>query len=883
MAGTSLALPLEAELLERAGATEELDDAYSHCRRGRGRLVFVSGEAGIGKSALVRHFCARTAGRARILWGSCDGLRTPRPLGPFVDIGAATGGALAEVTSAANKPHAVLEALLAQLGDGGETVMVLEDLHWADEATLDVLRLLGRRVERLRTVVIATYRSDELPPGHPLQITLGDLGTAVSVRRVRLEPLSPAAVAQLAEPFDADPEDLYAKTSGNPFFVTESLASGCTVLPPTVRDAVLARVARLGAEARELLEAVAVVPQRAEVALLEAVAGDRIGALDECLASGIVRGESQAVSFGHELARLVVDDAMNPLRRIALHRLVLDALRGSPTGAYDLARLAHHADAAGDAEAVLEFAPAAATYASDVGAHREAAAQLRRALRFAGTLPAAARADLLERLSFECYLTDQQSEAISALEGALECHRSVGDIRREGLGLCSLSARRWCAGDIPGAEHAATTAVSVLERLPPGPELARAYSTASGFAMNAEKVEPALAWGERAMALLEQFPDRQTLVFQLNNSGTIALLAGRSEGRDQLERSIALAREAGLEDHVGRGYIHLGWVGSRTRQTALIDRLDEGIDYCTERGLDLWRLYLICYRSRSDLDGGRWDAAAKAASFVLGQPDHSSLLRIVALTTLAVVRGRRGDPDPWSLLEEARAMVSPADSLQLLAPVAIASAEAAWLDDRPDRVREASDAALSLAMDLNAQWVIGELAFWRWRAGIDETCPPGAAEPFAVHISSGGGEQAAEGWRRIGCPYEAALALTDSDDVESLRRGHDELRQLGAGPALDRAARRLRSLGIGGMPRGPRSSTRENPAQLTNREVEVLALIRSGIRNADIARHLVLSPRTVDHHVSSILRKLDVKTRGEAAAAATRLGLDSDDGPPPAT
>ena len=243
MAGTSLALPLEAELLERAGATEELDDAFSHCRRGRGRLVFVSGEAGIGKSALVRHFCARTAGRARVLWGSCDGLRTPRPLGPFVDIGAATGGALAEVTSAANKPHAVLEALLAQLGDGRETVMVLEDLHWADEATLDVLRLLGRRVERLRTVVIATYRSDELPPGHALQIALGDLGTAVSVRRVRLEPLSPAAVAQLAEPFDADPEDLYAKTSGNPFFVTESLASGCTVLPPTVRDAVLARVA----------------------------------------------------------------------------------------------------------------------------------------------------------------------------------------------------------------------------------------------------------------------------------------------------------------------------------------------------------------------------------------------------------------------------------------------------------------------------------------------------------------------------------------------------------------------------------------------------------------------------------------------------------------
>lgn len=231
MVGTSITLPLEPELLERAGASEELEGAFSQCMLGRGSLVFVSGEAGIGKSALVRHFCARTAGRARVLWGSCDGLRTPRPLGPFVDIGAETGGALADVTTAANKPHAVLEALLAELGDGQATVMVLEDLHWADEASLDVLRLLARRADRLRTVVIATYRSDELPPGHPLQIVLGDLGTARSVRRVRLEPLSPGAVARLAEPFGVDPEDLYAKTSGNPFFVTESLASGCAVLP----------------------------------------------------------------------------------------------------------------------------------------------------------------------------------------------------------------------------------------------------------------------------------------------------------------------------------------------------------------------------------------------------------------------------------------------------------------------------------------------------------------------------------------------------------------------------------------------------------------------------------------------------------------------------
>src|SRR5207248_1837737 len=292
--------------------------------------------------------------------------------GPFVDIAARVGGHLGDVVAAGESPQAVFDVLLEELRTGGETVLVIEDVHWADEATFDILRMLGRRIERLGALVVATYRTDELPREHPLRIVLGDLATVTGVVRLRLEPLSPDAVAKLAAPDGVDAADLYAKTAGNPFFVTEVLASRSADVPATIRDAVLARAARLDASGRELLDAVAIVPQRADLSLLDAIASDALDALDECLASGMLCAEDHSVSFRHELARIAIEESINPLRRVALHRAVLRARRTPRDSSLDLARLAHHADAAADAEAVLEFAPAAAEYAAAVGAHREA-------------------------------------------------------------------------------------------------------------------------------------------------------------------------------------------------------------------------------------------------------------------------------------------------------------------------------------------------------------------------------------------------------------------------------------------------------------------------------------------------------------------------------
>jgi DNA-binding CsgD family transcriptional regulator len=863
------------KLLERDHELAALSGRLDAVRDERcGRLLLLGGGAGVGKTSLLRRFCAEQPSSTPILWGSCDALFTPRPLGPLLDIARLTGGELERIVED-GKPHQVATALMHELSTGTPQIVVLEDLHWADEATLDVVGILGRRIETVPALVVASYRDDELDSTHPLRLVLGDLATVRFVERTKLPPLSPAAVAELAGPHGVDPEELYRVTGGNPFFVTEALAAGTeTVLPSTIRDAVLARAARLGAPARELLEVVAIAPPQAELWLLEAVAGDSLANLDECLASGMLDSQPNAIAFHHELARLAIEDAITPHRRTALHKLALAVLAEPPAGQQDLARLAHHAEAAGDAEAVLRFAPAAGERAASLGAHREAAAQYARALRFGEYASPEQRAGLLERRSYECYVTDQAPEAIDALEHAIEHYRAVGDAPKEGVALAMLARRVWCNG-VGESKRIVLDAISILEGIPESRDLTVAYSTAASVAMNAEHAAETRTWGERALELARKFDDAESTVYVLNSVGTMEALRGMPEGFEKLERSLALARDAGLEDHAGRAFIHTAWAVMRTRRYDLLDRIEVGIDWCGEHGLDLWRLYLLAYRARIDLDRGRWEEAADAASFVLTHRRTAVLLKILALTVLGLVRARRGDPDHRRLLDEALELTEVANELQHVAPVAAARGEIAWLEGDFDAVARETRSCLELAQRCEAPWVIGELAFWRRQAGLEEDLSADAAEPYAAQLR-GEWQHAADLWMQIGCPYEAGLAIADADDEQMARRGLDELQALGARPAATIVARRLRERGASGLPRGPRPATRTNPANLTSREVEVLALVSQGLRNAQIAERLFVSEKTVDHHVSAILRKLGARTRMQAAAEAARLGIALD-------
>ncbi|MFZ0376852.1 MAG: AAA family ATPase [Solirubrobacteraceae bacterium] len=546
------------ELLERDEQLSALSAALADVSERRvGRLVLVYGEAGIGKTALVRRFCAHTVESVRVLWATCDPLFTPRPLGPLLDIARATDGELREQVQSSGQPYDVALALMEELEGRSPSVVVVEDLHWADEATLDVLRVCARRVDSVPALLVLSYRDDALHPAHPLRTMLGELPSALS-RRHELARLSRGAVARLAQTSTVDSDELYERTGGNPFYVTEVLAAGSERVPPTVRDAVLARAAGLSGAARDVLEAVAVVPQRTEVWLLEALVQRALDGLDECLESGMLRGEADGVAFRHELARLAIEEALTPHRAVVLHRRALAALAEPAIGSPDFARLAHHADAAGDADAALRYSPAAAEHAAAVGAHREALHQYARALRFAAGLSATRRAELLERLADEGFVTDMRDEALAALDEALAIHRDARKLVRAGDVLRLRARVKSDMGRTAEARIDLREATDILEQLPPGIELARTYAEQSCLALQAGDDDQTLAWGRKAIALSERLGgDTDTLAHALNTTGTVELARGDMGGQEKLERSLELARSAGELRYVAMGYINL--------------------------------------------------------------------------------------------------------------------------------------------------------------------------------------------------------------------------------------------------------------------------------------------------------------------------------------
>jgi DNA-binding CsgD family transcriptional regulator len=863
-----------AGLLERSSELSRLHECSKDtAERRRGHVVLISGEAGIGKTALLRQFRASLPRRFSVLWGTCDPLFTPRPLGALLEPAAEVGGELAILVDGDARPHEVAGAMLAELRGRAPSVLVLEDLHHADEATLDVVRLMVRRIESVATLLALSFRDDCLDRDHPLRLVLGELPGHNVAARLELTGLSRSAVRAMAEDSALDPDDLYVRTAGNPFFVTETLAAGGEAVPATVRDAVLARIARLSSAARDLLDAVAVVPQRAEVWLLEAMAGRGLGGLDECLRSGVLRAEADGVVFRHELARLAVEDALAPDRAVSLHRRVLEALGRPELGAPDLARLAHHAEAAGDGPAVLRHAPAAGEHAASLGAPREAQHQYLRALRFARNLSSEERVPLLERFSDHAYLSDQRAEASDAMTEVIATYRRAGDHVRQGDALLRRARLLSCIGRLPEATDDVRESVRVLELAPPGPELARAYGMLAGVSIDLDQ-EAALVLGARAIDLAERLGASAVLVYVLNTVGMIRLLLGEEHGRAQLERSLALAVQDDLATDAGRAFINLTTcLGLASRWPDAMEVIASGIEYCRERGLEAWVKCLLGLRAEAELALGRWEAATETAGAILAAPRDQILApRMDALIVLALVRARRGDPEYWPLLDEAHELVQNSGELEVLAAVAAARAEAAWLEGRPDLIAEETAEALTLAEHATAGRYAGKLCAWRRRAGLAAEAPSGALEPYG-QLLIGDWATAAGLFRDRGCGYEAALALTDSDEAGALRDALDEFRNMGARAAEVIVARRLRELGERGIPRGPRARTRANVAGLTSRELEVLPLLAAGLRNAEIADRLIVSPKTVDHHVSSILRKLDVRTRGQASAAAARLGL----------
>jgi len=864
------------DLLERASMLEELSDVLAATAAG-GRVVLLAGEAGIGKSALVKRFTERQSADARFLLGACDPLLTPRALGPLHDIAPQTGGRLAELLASGGPREAVFAAFLDQLARPPQPrVVVVEDAHWADEATLDLLVFLGRRLERTPAMLIVTYRDDELGADHPLRGVLGALPQGV-VHRMRPRPLSEAAVAELARRAGRPAAGLRGLTGGNPLLVTEVLAAGDAGVPMTVRDLVLARLAGLPANAQEVVRLVAVVPTRAELWLLEEALGPEPAAVERCVAAGLLVVGEEAVGFRHELLRQAVEGALSTLGRHQLHRRILRVLSEAQGRGVDIARLVHHARQADDAEAVLRYAPAAARQAAAVSAHREAVEHYRAALPHADRLPPPVRAELLEGYSFQAYLSGLAQEALEARQAALRIREAEGSSSEQlGESLRWLSRLSWWAGRRAEAEAAAARAIAVLERDEPGHQLAMAYSNQAQLDMLAYRTEAALAWGSRAIELARRLGDHEALTHALTNIGTARLLGGDPGGRVELEQGFQVAVATGLEDHAARALVNLASVALDFRDYRHArEHLDRALAFTVQHDLAGNAQYMLGMRARLRLEQGDWAGAEQDARAALAELEQrrQGPRAVDALVALGLLQARRGDPDANGTLEEAAARALPTGELQWIGLVAAARAEDAWLHGALDRT--ATEAAMGYALALRAghPWFAGELACWLWRAGALPEVPAVAAEPYRL-LLAGDWRAAADAWQALGCPYEQAQALALGDE-EAYLQALGLLDGLGARRTARRLRRQLRRRGNLRIPRGPNRATAANPAGLTGRQVEVLRLLAEGLTDAEIAVRLSLSAKTVGHHVSALLAKLGVGSRRQAAAAARRLGVVS--------
>jgi DNA-binding CsgD family transcriptional regulator/Tfp pilus assembly protein PilF len=854
-------------LVEREGFLTSLERLLDEALDGSGRLVFLGGEAGVGKTTLAAALAEAASGPV-VRRGCCDNVTTAEALGPILD-------ALPELSVAVDLETGASRFRLFQQVRGvlskSPMLLLLEDVHWADEATLDILRFLGRRLAGIRLLILATFRSEEVGGDHPLTVVMGDLAALPGVVRMQLPALTLNGVKKLLEDAGSalDAGEVYRRTSGNPFYVTEVVATGSGHVPATVRDAVLSRMSRLSAAAREIAGTASVLGRRADVSLLAETAGQPLAAIDECLTSGVLVAGDGVIGFRHELARLAVEGSLPQAQRAAVHARALAQL--TARGSADHRRLAAHAAGSGDRAAVLDHAPLAAARAARLGAHREAADQLRLALRY-HERPDPRRASLLDQLSYECYLTDQVSQARARGLEALAIYEQERDALSIGRSQRWLSRLSWFLAQNADSERYAAAAVATLEPLRPSHELAMAYSNLAQLRMLADDASEAIRWGTKAIELARRLGDREAETHALNNVGTALALAGDViEGRARLTQSLDLALADDAHEHAARAYTNLGSIGVSRRSFHEADRqLQAGIAYCTDRDLDTWRLYMSAWLADSLAEQGQYAAADQYLADIMRHPHLSPITQVSALPVAGVLAARRGG-DGTSQLDEALPIALQTGEPQRLVAVVTARAEAAWIAGRASDIAAEIDRAWPAAVAHPLPWNLGELCWWLRLAGDDRRIPAPVAEPFALMLA--GRHRAAAGeWRDLGCPLWAAYALAFSAETQDAQECLDILDHLGATAVRHAVLRGRHAQGLT-VPRGPRPTSRANPAGLTAREIEVLGLLTEGLSYAEVAERLILSEKTVGHHVSAVLRKLSEPTRARAVATAVRLGI----------
>jgi len=427
---------------------------------------------------------------------------------------------------------------------------------------------------------------------------------------------------------------------------------------------------------------------------------------------------------------------------------------------------------------------------------------------------------------------------------------------------------------IDEAEKCAKEAIQILQSLPSSKATAMAFSNMSQLKLFSVEIAECIKWGNLAIQMAREIKDDEILCHALNNVGAAQwkVPSSKEAGKILLMQSLDIALKNSFHEYAARAYSNIIFQSVEGKDYDLANRfLQDGIAYCEKMGLDSSQNYKLSLKARMLLETGNWDEAAAIAKNLLQNPEQPGTIKIGCLTILATVKIRRGDPDSLIPLQEAKTLAFKTKEYQRIIPVMIALLEYEWLTAKRAVTEEELKTCMDLIQKVTNVFQNCEIDFWLKKARNQEIGLPEMCEPYKL-LKEGKIEMAVNFWQVKGCPFQKAFALFEGAD-EDKKNALLLFQQLGANAVSERIKMEMRAGGIKKIPRGLRESTRTNPAQLTNRELDVLQLLQKGNQNKEIAGTLFISPKTAEHHISSILFKLDVKTRSKAISEAVRLGI----------
>jgi len=542
-------------LMEREDVITQFKQGAAAVARS-GKVILLNGEAGIGKTSILEHIRIELKNEYTFLWSGCDPLLTPQPYAPFKDIAEQLSPTLLPLFESGSSPSKINNALYKALElRTSPCIFIIEDIHWADNATLDLLKFIVRRISFIPCLLCVSYRSDELANNPSLSSMLSLIPSA-HVIRAALSPLSLSAVEQLTKNTKHDPQKLHEVSAGNPFFVSELLNSDDISnenIPVSVRDSVNARVANLAEHERAFLSTLSLIPYAFRLELIEYLFGDGANNIvmkceSRKLLQCNVKGDYR---FRHELTRLAIQSTLSMHVKKTEHARILDALINLGLS-NNLAWAVHHAQGARDAQLVLKYASQAAKYSADLGAHKEAASYYDKALTFVEHADAELAAILHEQWAYEVGLTMRMDQSVvDARRHAISIWRALNRQDKVAENLRWLSRLHWYRGEAERAEHFANEAIKHFESIAASSELAMAYSMRSQLDMLNDRNNDAIMWGNKALELEKTFPNPAVRAHALNNIGSALLLHGNESGKHYLEQSLEVA-QAQLRQEQGR-------------------------------------------------------------------------------------------------------------------------------------------------------------------------------------------------------------------------------------------------------------------------------------------------------------------------------------------